>query len=187
MILWGPFAWLAWIVLYGVPVLLAWLYLKHVAWRTGFWYILHALVFLLLGGTCWFIASWVGTMFVVAPFIGYALTGFLASASIPILSKKYREWWCEEEDRKEAGFSTPFARQDDTKKNQTVRYGVTISAEEARSGTRKVIHRNGKSLEVSVPGGVTTGSVVRLSNALEITDGCHGDILVRIQVGRSLS
>jgi len=182
MILWGPFAWLVWIVLYGIPVLLAWLYLKHVAQRTGFWYTLHALVFLMLGGTVWFIASWLGTMFVVAPFIGYALAVFVASASIPILSRTYRDWWCNEEDRQDVSFAPPRGGDADPKSHQPVRCGVTISAEEARSGTRKVIHRNGKSLEVSVPPGVTTGNVVRLTNALEITDERPGAILVEIRI-----
>jgi len=184
VILPGP---LVWAVLYGIPVLLAWLYLKHVAGRTGSWYALHALVLLLLGGSCWFIASSAGTMFVVAPFIGYALAGLVASGSIPILSRRYREWWCGEEGRDDAIIPCPHDGQADVKEHLPVHYGVAISAEEARGGTLKVIHRNGKSLEVSLPAGVTTGHVVRLSNALQITDGRPRDILIHVEVSSTLS
>jgi len=129
MILWGPFAWLVWIVFYGIPVLLAWLYLKHVAWRTGFWYALHALVFLLLGTACLFIALNIGTHFVVAPFIGFGLAGFLVSASIPVLSRKYREWWCGGEDSEDVRSFPPLPPYHggfDAKKRQTVHYRVTV-------------------------------------------------------------
>lgn len=67
-------------------------------------------------------------------------------------------------------------------KGQPVRYELTISAEEARTGTRKVLSRKGRRLEVRVPASVKTGSVVRLRNALQLTDGRPGDILVRIRV-----
>ena len=62
------------------------------------------------------------------------------------------------------------------------RYGLTISADEARDGTRKVLARKGKKLEVRIPAGVVTGRLVRLSNALQLTDGQPGDILIKVSV-----
>ncbi len=68
------------------------------------------------------------------------------------------------------------------KRSQPVRYELTISSEEARIGTRKVLSRRGKRLEVAVPPSVKSGSVVRLGGALQVTDGCPGDILITIKV-----
>ncbi len=67
-------------------------------------------------------------------------------------------------------------------KVQPVRYELTISAEEARTGTNKVLSRKGKRLEVKIPAAVKTGSIVKLSNALQLTDGRPGDILIQIRV-----
>ncbi len=64
----------------------------------------------------------------------------------------------------------------------TVRYELSVTKEEAEKGATKRLTRNGRRLEVKVPPGVTTGSTVRLSNACTITDGCEGDILIRIKV-----
>ncbi|MFW6117874.1 MAG: thioredoxin [Chloroflexota bacterium] len=63
-----------------------------------------------------------------------------------------------------------------------VRYEIVITAEEAILGTKKILSRQGKKLEVSVPAGVKTGSIVKLANALQVTDGHPGDILIRIKV-----
>lgn len=63
-----------------------------------------------------------------------------------------------------------------------VRYEMTITAEEARFGVKKILSRQGKKLEVSVPAGVKTGSTVKLTNALQVTDGHPGDILIQIKV-----
>jgi len=65
---------------------------------------------------------------------------------------------------------------------KVVRYELSVTAEEAEKGVTKRLTRNGRRLEVKVPPGVTTGSTVKLSNACTITDGCQGDILVRIKV-----
>ena len=65
---------------------------------------------------------------------------------------------------------------------KTVRYELSVTPEEAEKGVTKRLTRNGRRLEVKVPPGVTTGSTVKLSNACTITDGCQGDILVRIRV-----
>jgi DnaJ-class molecular chaperone len=66
--------------------------------------------------------------------------------------------------------------------SKPVRYELTISADEARTGARKVLSRKGKKLEVDIPAAVKTGSVVKLRNALQSTDGRPGDILIRIKV-----
>jgi DnaJ-class molecular chaperone len=57
-----------------------------------------------------------------------------------------------------------------------------IGQKEALQGTRKILSRRGKRLQVNIPAGVRTGSVVKLSNARQITDGLPGDILVQIVV-----
>lgn len=64
----------------------------------------------------------------------------------------------------------------------TVKYKLTISRNEAITGTKKVITRKGKRLEVTIPAGVKTGTLVKLSGALQITDGYYGDILIQIKV-----
>lgn len=61
-------------------------------------------------------------------------------------------------------------------------YEMTITAEEARLGTRKILSRKDARLEVSIPAGVRTGSTVRLANARQVTDGKPGDILIQIKV-----
>lgn len=65
---------------------------------------------------------------------------------------------------------------------KTIRYELNVTAEEAEKGTLKGLTRNGRRLEVKVPPGVKTGSTVRLRNACTVTDGCRGDILIRIKV-----
>ncbi|MBN1857141.1 MAG: DnaJ domain-containing protein [Dehalococcoidia bacterium] len=64
----------------------------------------------------------------------------------------------------------------------TVRYELSVTPEEAQSGTRKRLTRKGRRIEVTVPPGVVTGSTVKLTGACTVTDGCQGDILVRIKV-----
>jgi len=63
-----------------------------------------------------------------------------------------------------------------------VDYELTISIDEAVIGTKKILVRKGKRLEVTIPFGVRTGTVVRLRGARKITDGYDGDILIRIKV-----
>ncbi len=65
---------------------------------------------------------------------------------------------------------------------KTVRYELTVTEEEAQKGTRKRLTRNGRRLEVTVPAGVKNGSIVKLANACRVTDGCQGDIVIRIRV-----
>ena len=63
-----------------------------------------------------------------------------------------------------------------------VQYEIAISQGEASQGAKKILKRGGKRLEVKIPAGVKTGSVVRLRNACQISDGLPGDILIRVMV-----
>ena len=63
-----------------------------------------------------------------------------------------------------------------------VHYEIAITAEEARLGIKKILSRQGKKLEVRIPAGVITGSTVKLANALQVTDGHPGDILIQVKV-----
>jgi len=65
---------------------------------------------------------------------------------------------------------------------QNINYELMISPKEASQGTIKLLRRKGTRLEVKIPPGIKTGSVVRLSNARQITDGQPGDILIRIRI-----
>jgi curved DNA-binding protein len=67
-------------------------------------------------------------------------------------------------------------------RRQEARYELSINQREASRGAKKILNRRGKKLEVKIPAGVTTGSVVRLSNALQTSDGSPGDILIRVTV-----
>lgn len=69
--------------------------------------------------------------------------------------------------------------------NQHVRYELAITQEEATKGANKILTRKGKKLSVKIPPGVKTGSVVKLTNARQVTDGQPGDILIKIKVGQS--
>ncbi len=66
--------------------------------------------------------------------------------------------------------------------DSAVRYELLLTAEESRLGVTKVLNRKGKRLEVVVPAGVSAGSVVKLVNALQTTDGQSGDILIQIML-----
>ena len=71
---------------------------------------------------------------------------------------------------------------DERQTGSSVRYELAITAEEARLGTKKILSRQGKRLEMNIPARVVTGSTVKLTNALQVTDGHHGDILIQIKV-----
>jgi thioredoxin 1 len=66
--------------------------------------------------------------------------------------------------------------------SEAITYELALTAEEAQKGTIKLLSRNNKRLQVNIPAGVVTGSLVKLSNALQLTDGTPGDILIRINV-----
>lgn len=63
-----------------------------------------------------------------------------------------------------------------------VSYQITITVEEARLGTKKILSRKDTRLEVSIPAGARTGSMIKLANVLQVTDGRPGDILIEIKV-----
>lgn len=61
-------------------------------------------------------------------------------------------------------------------------YELTISQKEASRGVKRILKRKGRKLEVKIPPGVTTGKVVILRNARQISDGSPGDILIKVIV-----
>jgi len=63
-----------------------------------------------------------------------------------------------------------------------VRYEITISKEDATQGLEKDLVRNGKKQRVRIPAGIRAGKTIRLRNALQLTDGQPGDILIQIKV-----
>ena len=67
--------------------------------------------------------------------------------------------------------------------SDTVTYDLQLAASETASGVVRILTRNGKSLEVKIPPGTGNRSTVRLRNALRLTDGHDGDILIRVQMG----
>ncbi len=73
-------------------------------------------------------------------------------------------------------------RQSQRGKLQNVHYELLITPREALRGTVKLLRRKGKKLQVKIPSGVKSGSVVRLANACRTTDRQPGDILIQIRV-----
>jgi curved DNA-binding protein len=65
---------------------------------------------------------------------------------------------------------------------QEIRYELAVSQKEASRGVTKILKRKGKKLEVKIPAGVKTGSVVKLRNGRQISDGLPGDILIKVVV-----
>ena len=63
-----------------------------------------------------------------------------------------------------------------------IHYELPIRPQEALEGVRKILKRRGKKMEVRIPAGVWTGSVVRLRNARQISDGLPGDIFIKVTI-----
>ena len=63
-----------------------------------------------------------------------------------------------------------------------VDYVIILTSEQAGKGIEKEIKRNNKKLKVKIPANVRTGSKIKLKNALHLTDGRPGDIIVHIKV-----
>jgi thioredoxin 1 len=61
-------------------------------------------------------------------------------------------------------------------------YEITITEEEARLGTKKILPTKNIRLEANIPAGVRTGSTVKLTNARQLIDGHPGDVLIQIKV-----
>jgi thioredoxin 1 len=66
---------------------------------------------------------------------------------------------------------------------QDVRYEMELSPAEARSGAKRILTRQGKKLEVTIPPGTSDGYTVKLTGALKVTDGRPGDILITVRTG----
>lgn len=75
-----------------------------------------------------------------------------------------------------------FFRQTRSPRGQDIRYELTITKDEAKKGTKKMLTRKGKKVEIKVPPGVKTGNVLKLTNACQATDGHPGDILIRVKI-----
>jgi thioredoxin 1 len=65
---------------------------------------------------------------------------------------------------------------------EVVIYDLMLPEGHVATGVTRVLTRNGKRLEVKVPDGVQSGQTVRLRNALRLTDGRDGDILIRVHI-----
>ncbi len=63
-----------------------------------------------------------------------------------------------------------------------VKYQLTISRHDAKYGAKRILVRKGRRLEVIVPAGVKTGSLLRLGGVLQLTDGYDGDVTIQIKV-----
>lgn len=66
-------------------------------------------------------------------------------------------------------------------KQHTLRYELIITSIEANQGTNKILNVNKRKLDIKIPPGVKTGSIVKLSNARILLDGHSGDVLIKIR------
>jgi len=64
----------------------------------------------------------------------------------------------------------------------TVNYEITISSKEAKKGLEKILVRNSHQLKVKIPKKIKNGTKIRLTNALQTTDGKSGDIIISVLV-----
>ena len=65
---------------------------------------------------------------------------------------------------------------------EAAKYELTLTKEETAKGATRILPRNGRKLKVLIPAGSKDGTLVRLANALQLTDGTPGDILVTVRV-----
>jgi curved DNA-binding protein len=63
-----------------------------------------------------------------------------------------------------------------------VNYEITINKNQAKKGMEKDLERNGRRLRVKIPKNISDEMKVKLTNALLITDGRPGDILITVRV-----
>jgi hypothetical protein len=61
-------------------------------------------------------------------------------------------------------------------------HDLTLKPREAKYGVKKFIVRKNKRLEVTIPPGVKNGTLVKLSGALQITDGYYGDLYIQVHI-----
>ena len=74
------------------------------------------------------------------------------------------------------------ADQPEKQETGSVTYELKLTGDEARAGVTRVLSRNDKRIEVKVPPSTRDGQTVWLRNALKLTDGVDGDILIRVLV-----
>lgn len=94
MVLWGPFAYLVWVVLYGIPIGLVWLYEKYLIQRGGFWIILGVPAYLLIATACVLIGYLIRNEFLIAPFIGYVIAGGMVIRALVLVINliNFKRW-----------------------------------------------------------------------------------------------
>ena len=63
-----------------------------------------------------------------------------------------------------------------------VEYVFSLTTEQAVKGMEKELKRNGKKLKVIIPANIKNSSKVKLKDALNLTDGRPGDIIIHIKV-----
>lgn len=63
-----------------------------------------------------------------------------------------------------------------------VSYEITIDKNQAERGMEKDLVRNGHRLRVKIPQKIASGTNIKLSNALQVTDGMPGDIIITVRV-----
>ena len=67
-------------------------------------------------------------------------------------------------------------------KSWNVNYEIVITRKQASQGMEKDLVRRGKKLKVKIPAGIKNGTKLRLRNALKLTDGVPGDIMILVKV-----
>jgi len=70
---------------------------------------------------------------------------------------------------------------------KTAKYELFLTAEETAKGATRILTRNGKKLEVKIPPASKSGTQVRLANALQVTDGKPGDILITVRIKEAVA
>jgi curved DNA-binding protein len=69
---------------------------------------------------------------------------------------------------------------------QDVRYEITVTKEQAAKGIEKDLVRRGKKLRVKIPAGIKNGTVIKLTNARQTTDGMPGNILIKVKIKKGI-
>ena len=65
---------------------------------------------------------------------------------------------------------------------ETAKYELFLTTKETAIGATRILTRNGKKLEVKIPPGSKDGTQVRLANALQVTDGKPGGIVITVRI-----
>lgn len=68
------------------------------------------------------------------------------------------------------------------RRGRDIQHSITISLQEAYTGTSRTIQMNGKRLEVKIPAGARSGTKVRISGKGEVGAGKAGDLYLVVQV-----